>query len=104
MSNEFDQFETGIENSVSKKQTQQSSWNKYAANLLFPYQTHALQPVMDEDAWSKRHPCIGPFRARNDVKSRNHNNKNVADKQMLLLKARGMILCLIPMLRGKPHA
>lgn len=45
-----------------------------------------------------------PFRARNDVKSRNHNNETVADKQMLLPKARGMIRCPLPMLRGRPHA
>lgn len=70
----------------------------------FPYQTHALQPVMEEGAWSKTPPMFRLFRARNDVKSRNHNNKNVADKQMLLLKARDIIPCPMPMLRVKPHA
>jgi len=68
----------------------------------FPYQTHALQPVMEEDAWPKTPPKFRPFRARNDVKSRNHNNKNVADKQMLLLEARDSIPC--PDADDKPHA
>jgi hypothetical protein len=43
--------------------------------------------VEEEDAWSKTPPMFRLFRARNDAGSQeNHNSKNVADKQMLLLK------------------